>query len=96
MSDFCVCVTFTVAPGAASDFIGRVRGQAAASLNEPGCSVFEVWTDDGRPANVFLYEVYDSEAAFDEHLVTPHFREFDATTAGMVEAKDVLTWSRRG
>ena len=37
----------------------------------------------------FLYEVYDSKAAFDEHLLTVHFKTFDEAVGPMLENKQV-------
>jgi hypothetical protein len=33
---------------------------------------------------VFLYEVYDNEAALNAHRATDHFKKYQATTASMV------------
>ncbi|MEM7522936.1 MAG: antibiotic biosynthesis monooxygenase [Pseudomonadota bacterium] len=38
---------------------------------------------------MFLYEVYDDAAAFDAHLASDHFKDFDAAVAPMVAAKTV-------
>ena len=43
---------------------------------------------------MFLYEVYDDRAAFDAHLSTPHFKSFDAATAGMIRSKKVRALTR--
>jgi autoinducer 2-degrading protein len=43
---------------------------------------------------VFLYEVYDDRAAFDAHLSAPHFKSFDAATAGMIRSKKVRALTR--
>ncbi len=96
MAEFAVCVTFRIEPGHMAAFARLVAGQASASLGEPGCRVFDVWHDPARPEEVFLYEIYDDAAAFDAHLATAHFRSFDAETRGIVAAKAVLTWSRKG
>ena len=34
-----------------------------------------------------LYEIYDSEAAFDEHCRTAHFDEFNTRSAPLVDTK---------
>jgi quinol monooxygenase YgiN len=96
MSDFAVCVTFRILPGWTDAFAALVAAQARASLEEPGCRVFDVWHDPARPGEVFLYEIYDDAAAFDAHLATRHFLSFDAKTRGMIADKSVLTWSRKG
>lgn len=95
MPDFAVCVTFTLRPGRAGTFRPLAEAQARASLAEPGCRVFDVWTDPERPDELFLYEIYDSAAAFQAHLGTSHFKRFDAETAEMVTDKRVVTWASR-
>lgn len=92
---FCVCVTFTVGLETMPAFTERVSKQARDSLKEPGCQVFDVWSDPGRPGVVFLYEIYDSEAAFADHLKSDHFIAFDAATREMVDEKTVVTWAHR-
>lgn len=93
---YCVSVDFRVRADRFGAFVERLRGQAAESLRaEPGCRVFEVWAAGDRPGEVHLHEIYDDAAAFDAHLASPHFRAFDAETAGMVETKTVTTWDRR-
>lgn len=44
---------------------------------------------DGSP-HVFLYEIYDDEAAFKAHLQTPHFKSFSAATAVMVQDRKIV------
>ena len=93
--DYAVCVTFTLRPEHREAFVARVRAQARDSLTEPGCRVFDVWTDEARPDEVFLHEVYDGEAGFEAHLRTDHLHAFERDVAGWVEAKRVLSWARR-
>lgn len=91
----CVSVDFHVRPEAYDRFVERTRRQAADSLAaEPGCRVFEVWTDAARNA-VHLREVYDDAPAFAAHLETPHFAAYDAEIADMVAHKSVTRWDRK-
>lgn len=90
---YAVCVKFEVKTGQMDAFLPLVVGQARNSLErEPGCSVFDVWTGEARPNEVFLYEIYDDRAAFDQHLQSAHFQAFDAATASLIAAKRVTTW----
>ena len=51
---------------------------------DPGCQRMEFCVKaDGSPVMV-LYEVYDSQAAFDAHLTTPGFVAWRAATRAMV------------
>jgi len=93
---YCVAVTFCLHEENFAAFHARVVRQAQDSLEkEPGCSVFDVWTDSERPNEVFLYEIYDDRAAFDAHLASEHFKAFDAEVADWVVDKKVTTWSAK-
>ena len=68
-----------------------IENATASRTVEPGCRQFDVCeTADG--SEIFLYEVYDDEAAFKAHLATDHFRHFDATVKPWLEAKHVLSF----
>ena len=85
---YVVVVEFEVAPGKLEAFMPLMIENARASLErEPGCRHFDVCTEPARPNLVFLYEVYDGRAAFDEHCRMPHFLAFDAQTRPMVTEK---------
>ena len=76
-------------------FLPQMRENASASArDEPGCRQFDVCYDPDHPGHVFLYEVYDDRTAFDAHLSTPHFKSFDAATAGMIRSKKVRALTR--
>jgi (4S)-4-hydroxy-5-phosphonooxypentane-2,3-dione isomerase len=82
-------VTFRIVPERAEAFRDRVAKQAADSLAEPGCRRFDVWCDTGDCTHVFLFETYDDRAAFDAHLASDHFRDFEADTRSWVQDKRV-------
>ncbi|WP_110971006.1 putative quinol monooxygenase [Pseudomonas huaxiensis] len=61
-------------PGSLEQFMDAMSVNAARSVrDEPGCLVFDVVRDRSAPDLVWLYEVYTDEAAFEAHLLTPHF-----------------------
>ena len=88
-----VAVTFEIAPDEAELFAHRVQQQAADSLEEPGCSRFDVWRDPGDDSRFFLFEIYDDRAAFDAHLESMHFKAFDQEVAPWVHSKTIETWT---
>lgn len=90
---FAVVVTFNIKDGCMHDFLPLMAANAAASLSqEPDCLQFDVCTDPDRPDEVFLYETYNDQDAFQAHLASPHFREFDAAVSNMIAAKTVKTF----
>ena len=91
---FIVTVTFEVLPEKAEDFHAAVLAQARTSLlKEQACHRFDVCVDPKRPERIFLYEVYDDEAAFQAHLDTDHFKTFTPTVEPWVQEKTVTCWS---
>lgn len=92
---YAVVVTFMITPDAVEAFIPLAQANARISLhNEVGCHQFDVATDPARPDEVFLYEIYSDRAAFDAHLASAHFKEFDAAVAHMIASKDVRTYAQ--
>lgn len=92
---FAVVVTFALKPGTATDFMPLMYQNAAASLrDEPGCHQFDVATNETKPDEVFLYELYTDALAFEAHKQTAHFLSFDAISAEYVTDKKVATYSK--
>ena len=90
---FAVCVSFSIKPECFQAFMALMQKQAENSLRlEDQCHRFDVLTDDGAPNRVFLYELYTDHSAFDGHLASDHFKEFDRAVADMVTEKQVETW----
>ena len=92
---FVVVVEFTLNPGFSTQFRERVRRQAEDSLElEADCQVFDVCVDPERDNFVLLYEIYTNRAAFDRHLASAHFLDFDASVRDCIAAKQVATYHR--
>ena len=87
---FVIIVDFLIKEEEVENFKPLMLENARASLmDEPGCRQFDVCFDIEDARKCFLYEVYDSKAAFDEHLLTGHFKTFDAAVGPMLENKHV-------
>ncbi len=92
-SGYVVVVTFVVSDTHRKAFRDAVIENALLSrTREAGCQVFDVC--EGTDGEIFLYEVYDSETAFKDHLATDHFLGFDRLVAPWVEHKRVLIYNR--
>ncbi|WP_136656779.1 putative quinol monooxygenase [Nitratireductor sp. XY-223] len=90
---FAVTVTFRIKPEHWQPFLSAVQTNAEASRDgEEGCRRFDVCTDADRPGEVFLYELYDDEAAFEIHHGTEHYAVFSEAVADLVEDKAVVTY----
>ena len=95
-SMYVVAVDFNIYPEQVEAFMPLMMAQARNSLaNEPGCHVFDVCQGQEAPEKIFLYEVYDDRAAFEAHLASDHYRNFDSAVTRMVDEKNVSFFVRR-
>ena len=82
-------VDLVIVPSEMAKFIEAVKENGANAVKEPGCHEFNISVLANRPNHVFLYEVYDNEAALNTHRATEHFKKYLATTASMVADRNV-------
>lgn len=88
MTGFVVWVDFRLKSGARERFRKLVNANATASVrSENGCRRFDVTEARDEPDRVLLYEIYESQAAFEDHCRTAHFDEFNTQSAPLVETK---------
>jgi (4S)-4-hydroxy-5-phosphonooxypentane-2,3-dione isomerase len=94
MNAYVILVDFVLEPGMRARFRRAIDANARASCGtEPGCRRFDVLEPVGEPDRILLYEIYDSRAAFEEHLKAPHLATFEAESAGLVRQKTVSEYS---
>lgn len=87
---YVVTVDFTIPEEHLAAFMPLMLENARVSREtEAGCRRFDVCSDPVQPERVFLYELYDDRAAFDAHLATAHFKDFDGAVKTMVAGKAV-------
>ena len=91
---FVVIAEFRIRPGCMDAFLAAAQDDARHSVSdEPGCRQFDVIQPDTD--TVVFYEVYDSRAAFDAHLETPHLERFRATFPALIEAERPVRFASR-
>jgi (4S)-4-hydroxy-5-phosphonooxypentane-2,3-dione isomerase len=86
---FVSAVDLDIAPAEMEKFLAALKENGAASVKEPGCQRFDIMVLASNPNHVFIYEVYDNEAAAQAHRTTDHFKKYAATTATMVVKREV-------
>jgi (4S)-4-hydroxy-5-phosphonooxypentane-2,3-dione isomerase len=85
---YVVTVDFATAPENFEHFKQILDDNAKASVaDEPGCRQFDVYEIATSPNHLFLYEVYDDEAAFQQHLNAPHFKKFSEAITTLVTSR---------
>jgi quinol monooxygenase YgiN len=92
---YVVIVEFSIRDEFIERFRERVQRQARDSLaREADCHVFDVCIDPEREERVLLYEVYTNAEAFDAHLASSHFVDFDTTVSNWLVSKKVSRMTR--
>lgn len=90
MRPFVVLVELLVKPSFVRRFRDLIAANAQASLErEAGCKRFDVLSDPSEPRRFVLYEIYEDEAAFDEHLASSHYLSFADAIEDGIEQRSV-------
>lgn len=91
MKGYVITVEFDIDPEQFDAFLPLMTANAEASRrDERGCRRFDVCRPRDTANRVFLYEIYDDEAAFQAHLQTAHFKSFAAATKDMITARRIV------
>ncbi|HZZ21770.1 MAG TPA: putative quinol monooxygenase [Roseiarcus sp.] len=90
MQPFVVLVEFLANPSFIAQFHDLIAANAKTSLKrETGCRRFDVVVDPEESRRFVLYEIYEDEAAFDEHLASSHYRSFADAIESEIEQRSV-------
>jgi (4S)-4-hydroxy-5-phosphonooxypentane-2,3-dione isomerase len=93
MGRFVITVDFYLHAGTLEPFLILIKENAHKSLTEePGCDRFDVLIEKGAPDHIVLYEIYKDRAAFEVHLKSRHFREFNTASQRYVRDKKVVEY----
>lgn len=86
-------VDLDIAPDQMAKYLEAIKENGAASVKEPGCREFNITVLANNPNHVFLFEVYDNEAAMNAHRNTDHYKKYQATAANMVTGRNIRVLS---
>ena len=90
---YVVAVFFEIRPERVNSFSKAVMHIARQSRDlEPGCKTFDVSIDPTDTGSFLVYEIYEDETAFNAHLASRHFTEFNSRIADWVRHKRVLSY----
>lgn len=83
-------VVLLVKPSFIAQFRDLMAVNAKASLErEVGCKRFDVLFDPEEPRRFVLYELYENQVAFDEHLASSHYLSFAEAIEGEIEQRSI-------
>jgi autoinducer 2-degrading protein len=77
-------VDLDIVPAERDNYLAAIKENSMAAIQEPGCKQFDILVLASDPNHMFLYEVYENEAAFQAHRASEHFKKYAALTANMV------------
>jgi quinol monooxygenase YgiN len=61
-----------------------LRGMLAPSRAESGCKLYELYESDSK-GRFYFYEIWESQAALDQHAASPHFKYLEQTVGELVQ-----------
>ncbi|MDH3375586.1 MAG: antibiotic biosynthesis monooxygenase [Gammaproteobacteria bacterium] len=77
MQEFVLVARYEVKDGSPEEVVDAALIESEAALrDEQGCRAFDIMASSGDDSEGLFYEMYDDEAAFEEHRETPHFSAF--------------------
>ena len=95
MKQFVLVVQLEIKRDAVERFMPLALANAKTTREtEPGCRQFDVVVDPSDPTKAVFYEVYDSEAAFEAHQQTPHFKRYIDTALQHLASRTRTVYTR--
>jgi len=61
-----------------------LQGMLAPTRAESGCKLYELYESD-RKGRFYFYEIWESQAALDQHAASPHFKHLERTLGELVQ-----------
>jgi (4S)-4-hydroxy-5-phosphonooxypentane-2,3-dione isomerase len=77
---------FVVKAGMREEFLDLLRWDAQVARDcEPGTLRLDVWEVDNEPGVIYVYEVYTSPEAFEDHIKNEPVRKFAQIMDSLIE-----------
>src|SRR5271169_766825 len=67
-----------------SQLRGLLQGMLTPTRAESGCELYELYESDSK-GRFYLNETWESQAALDQHMATPHFKRLERTGGELVQ-----------
>jgi quinol monooxygenase YgiN len=94
MAEVLVICRFVARTGSDVQLRALLQGMLAPTHAEPGCKQYELYETDHRGL-FYLYEAWDSQAALDQHMATPHFKHLEQTGGELVSEPFEINFVKR-
>jgi quinol monooxygenase YgiN len=61
-----------------------LQGMLAPTRAESGCKVYELYESNSK-GRFYFYEIWESQAALDQHAASPHYRHLAETVGELLQ-----------
>jgi quinol monooxygenase YgiN len=82
MAEVLVICRFVARKGKEDELRALLQSMLSPTHAEPGCKLYELYESDAR-GRFYLDEVWENQAALDQHMATPHFKRLEQTGGGI-------------
>lgn len=84
MAEVHVIARFVARGGKESQLRALLQSMLVPTHAEPGCESYELYESDSG-GRFYFHENWESQAAFDKHLATPHFKRLDQASRELIK-----------
>jgi quinol monooxygenase YgiN len=70
--------------GKADQLKALLQGMLAPTRVEPGCRLYELY-ESGEPGRLYFYELWESQAALEQHAASPHYQHLELVVGDLLE-----------
>jgi quinol monooxygenase YgiN len=90
-----VSAAFRARPGKETELRDALKALQGPTRAEPGCLTYDLHLALGDPAKVMMFETWESQAAIDAHMKSPHVQKFAPRVDGLCgEPPQIVIWER--
>jgi len=84
MAEVRVIARFVARKGKENQLRALLQGMLAPTHAEPGCKAYKLYESNSK-GRFYIYEIYESQAALDQHAATPHFKHLQQTVGELLQ-----------
>ena len=84
MAEVYVIARFVARRGRENELRELLRGMLTLTRAEVGCKLYELYESDSK-GRFYFYEIWESQAALDQHAASPHFQHLEQSIGDLVQ-----------
>ena len=84
MAEVRVIAKFVARKGKEKQLRELLRGMLAPTHAEAGCKTYDLYESDSK-GRFYFYEIWESQAALDQHAASPHFEHLEKAIGELVQ-----------